>query len=60
MFTTEESSNLKLIDFGLARKLNAEKDLKILFGTPEFVGNWFIYKNMSSVSQGLNVEWIIA
>ena len=38
MFTSEESSNLKLIDFGLARKLNAEKDLKILFGTPEFVG----------------------
>jgi hypothetical protein len=49
-----------LIDFGLARKLNAEKDLKILFGTPEFVGNWFIYKKLSSVSQGLNVEWIIA
>ncbi|XP_028405202.1 myosin light chain kinase, smooth muscle-like [Dendronephthya gigantea] len=37
MFTTEDSNNLKLIDFGLARKLNAEKDLKILFGTPEFV-----------------------
>lgn len=38
MFTNPESSNLKLIDFGLARKLNAGEDLKIFFGTPEFVG----------------------
>jgi hypothetical protein len=44
MFTAEESNNLKLIDFGLARKLNAEKDLKILFGTPEFVGNCASYE----------------
>ena len=49
MFTTEESNNLKLIDFGLAKKLNAEKDLKILFGTPEFVGkySYIILANVS-------------
>ena len=49
MFTAEESNNLKLIDFGLARKLNAEKDLKILFGTPEFVGKRLIYKLSTAV-----------
>ena len=49
MFTTEESNNLKLIDFGLARKLNAEKDLKILFGTPEFVGKRLVYKLSTAI-----------
>ena len=38
MFTNEDNNNLKLIDFGLARKLNAQKELKVFFGTPEFVG----------------------
>lgn len=42
MFTTKESTTIKLVDFGLARRLNADKDLKILFGTPEFAGN--VYK----------------
>ena len=49
MFTSEESSNLKLIDFGLARKLNAEKDLKVLFGTPEFVGKNIMHKLSSAI-----------
>ena len=28
---------IKIIDFGLARKLEPGKDIRILFGTPEFV-----------------------
>jgi myosin-light-chain kinase len=28
---------IKIIDFGLARKFDPTKQLKVLFGTPEFV-----------------------
>ncbi|CAF5035092.1 unnamed protein product, partial [Rotaria socialis] len=28
---------IKIIDFGLARKFDPDKQLKVLFGTPEFV-----------------------
>lgn len=30
-------NRIKLIDFGLARKYDPKKKLKVLFGTPEFV-----------------------
>ena len=32
---------IKLIDFGLAHKLEAGSDFKNIFGTPEFVGKCF-------------------
>lgn len=35
---------IKLIDFGLAHKLEAGADFKNIFGTPEFVGKCFFMK----------------
>ena len=34
---TREGNRIKIIDFGLARKYNPREDLRVLFGTPEFV-----------------------
>lgn len=36
MFTTKRSNDLKLIDFGLATKLNPKDTVKITTGTAEF------------------------
>ncbi|XP_069761121.1 myosin light chain kinase, smooth muscle isoform X1 [Narcine bancroftii] len=33
----KESTHIKIIDFGLARKLDSSRSVKVLFGTPEFV-----------------------
>lgn len=32
-----DGHRIKIIDFGLARKFDPSKQLKVLFGTPEFV-----------------------
>lgn len=34
---TREGNRIKIIDFGLARKYNPKYELRILFGTPEFM-----------------------
>lgn len=34
---TRQGNRIKIIDFGLARKYNPKDELKILFGTPEFM-----------------------
>ena len=34
---TPNSNEIKIIDFGLARKFDPESDLNVMFGTPEFV-----------------------
>ncbi|KAK7500374.1 hypothetical protein BaRGS_00008281 [Batillaria attramentaria] len=34
---TREGNRIKIIDFGLARKYSPKEDLRVLFGTPEFV-----------------------
>ena len=34
---TPNSNEIKIIDFGLARKYDPEADFKVMFGTPEFV-----------------------
>lgn len=34
--------HIKIIDFGLAHKIEAGADFKNIFGTPEFVGRCFI------------------
>lgn len=40
---TREGNRIKIIDFGMARRLEPTKKLQILFGTAEFVGkSWFI------------------
>lgn len=35
---TEPHPRIKLIDFGLAHKIDFGNDFKSIFGTPEFVG----------------------
>lgn len=37
MIVRPNSNRIKLIDFGLARKYNPKENLKVMFGTPEFV-----------------------
>lgn len=37
MIVAPNSKRIKLIDFGLARKYNPKENLKVMFGTPEFV-----------------------
>lgn len=36
MFTTKKSNEIKLIDFGLASKLNPKDTIKVTTGTAEF------------------------
>lgn len=37
---------IKLIDFGLAHKIEAGTDFKDIFGTPEFVGKCFFVRGV--------------
>ncbi|KIH55342.1 hypothetical protein ANCDUO_14501, partial [Ancylostoma duodenale] len=36
LLKSKKSTEVKIIDFGLARKLDPKKSVKLLFGTPEF------------------------
>jgi len=36
MCVTKDSTDVKIIDFGLAQKLEEGKNVKVLFGTAEF------------------------
>ena len=36
MCVTKDSTDIKLIDFGLAQKIEEGKSIKVLFGTAEF------------------------
>jgi len=38
MCVNRKSMDIKIIDFGLAKKLEPKKDVKITAGAPEFVG----------------------
>lgn len=37
MCHTRTSHEIKIIDFGLAQKLNPNSPIRVLFGTPEFI-----------------------
>lgn len=37
MCHTRTSHEIKIIDFGLAQKLNPDNPIRVLFGTPEFI-----------------------
>ena len=39
------SNDIKLVDFGLARSLDSEEEVKSSFGTPDFVGKIRSEKN---------------
>ena len=43
MLVNPSSNQVKLIDFGLARKYNPNETMQVLCGTPEFVGRLCIY-----------------
>ena len=34
---TQNSNEIKIIDFGLARKFDPRQEMRVMFGTPEFV-----------------------
>lgn len=40
MLLDRQSTKIKLIDFGLARKLNDKEDYRAMMGTAEFVGKF--------------------
>lgn len=37
MCLSTHGNRIKIIDFGLAREYNPKKDMRVLFGTPEFM-----------------------
>ena len=41
MLTGNDSTELKIIDFGLAKRFNPKEDIKVLSGTPAFAGTSF-------------------
>ena len=49
-----ETKQIKLIDFGISRELDAKTEVKGFYGTPEFVGNRLcfidlIYKSVFAI-----------
>lgn len=40
---------IKLIDFGLAHKIDFGNDFKNIFGTPEFVGQYLAFEHSDIV-----------
>lgn len=53
---------IKLIDFGLAHKIEAGADFKNIFGTPEFVGKLSHLKKRLGVRPGAvcDVECVVS
>ena len=47
MLVNPNSNQVKLIDFGLARKYNPNETMQVLCGTPEFIG---MYNYLSLVA----------
>lgn len=47
-----DSNEIKLVDFGLARNLNSEEDVKSSFGTPDFVGKVISFSFVYIPKQG--------
>lgn len=41
--------HIKLIDFGLAHKIEDGVEFKNIFGTPEFVGEWPVCIKVTSI-----------
>lgn len=46
---------IKIIDFGLAHKIDFSNEFKNIFGTPEFVGEYFCLLVFAAVEC---VEWL--
>ncbi|XP_060654761.1 death-associated protein kinase related [Drosophila nasuta] len=50
---TQKGNRIKIIDFGLARKFDPDKRLRVLFGTPEFVAPEVV--NFDCISYGTDM-----
>lgn len=52
MLLDRTSTKIKLIDFGLARKINDKDDVRAMMGTAEFIGNdtfiFLVYSELSA------------
>ena len=61
MLLDENSKRLKIIDFGLSRRLEKNAECRELLGTPEFVGKHLIIHAMGntpiSVEVGSQLFW---
>ncbi|CAK9301099.1 unnamed protein product [Gordionus sp. m RMFG-2023] len=53
---TQTGNQIKIIDFGLARRIEGSKDIKVMFGTPEFVAPEVI--NYDKIGKGTDL-WSI-
>lgn len=59
MLLEKNKTQIKIIDFGISRKLRPNEPTKETFGTPEFVGEWRFdqhhsFSYFSSSSSGSN------
>jgi serine/threonine protein kinase len=57
MFVTQDSNDLKIIDYGLAQKLEEGKTVKVLFGTAEFCAPEIISFDPVSFSTGVFLQF---
>ena len=60
MLLKPESKKIKLIDFGLSRKLREDEIVKEMMGTPEFVGESntaLVHASMCSVTTNTRLQW---
>ena len=48
MLVDQNSTDIKIIDFGLAKRYNPKEEIKVLSGTPAFAGDYFYYFIFSS------------
>ena len=46
MLVNPNSNQVKLIDFGLAKKYNPNETIQVLCGTPEFIGTSFLFTHL--------------
>ena len=52
----EKTDQIKIIDFGFARRYDPRKTLKVMFGTPEFVAPEVV--NFDALGKGTDI-WSI-
>ena len=43
LMTEHAYPEIKIIDFGLARKIKDGEQICLIVGTPEYVGKWFLF-----------------
>ena len=54
-----DSNDIKLVDFGLARNLDAAEETKSSFGTPDFVGKNERFSDQFNYNLGLVIQALV-